>query len=199
MAHQIILASASEIRAELLRNAGIEVVVHPARIDEEMIRQSLQAEGAGPREVADALAEAKALKLSRKYPEALVLGCDQVAELDRDILSKPDTPDTAQAQLTRLSGKTHRLLSVAVICHEGKPIWRHVGTVRLTMRDLSSDYIAEYVTRNWDSIRWAVGAYKLEEEGVRLFSHIEGDYFTVLGLPLMELISYLIIRKELKI
>lgn len=199
MARQIILASASEIRAQLLRNAGIEVDIIPARVDEEMIRASLEADGAGPREVADALAEAKALKISRKNPDALVLGCDQVAEVDRKILSKPESPEEAVAQLTRLSGQTHRLLSAAVICHEGKPIWRHVGTVRLTMRELSPDYVADYVTRNWDSIRWAVGAYKLEEEGVRLFARIEGDYFNVLGLPLMELISYLIMRKDLKI
>ena len=199
MARQIILASSSQIRAELLRNAGIEVDILPARIDEEMIRLSLQADGAGPRDVADALAEAKALKISRKHPDALVLGCDQVAEVDRVILSKPDTPDEAITQLSSLSGQTHRLLSAAVICHEGKPIWRHVGTVRLTMRDLSPDYVSDYVARNWDSIRWAVGAYKLEEEGVRLFQRIEGDYFNVLGLPLMELISFLIMRKDLKI
>lgn len=199
MARQIILASASEIRAQLLKNAGIDVKVMPARVDEEMIRRALEADGAGPRDVSDALAESKALKISRKNPDALVLGCDQVAEVEREILAKPESPDEAIAQLARLSGQTHRLLSAAVICHEGKPIWRHVGTVRLTMRELSPDYVADYVQRNWDSIRWAVGAYKLEEEGVRLFSRIEGDYFNVLGLPLMELISYLIMRKDLKI
>lgn len=199
MARQIILASASEIRAQLLKNAGIDVKVMPARVDEEMIRRALESDGAGPRDVSDALAESKALKISRKNPDALVLGCDQVAEVEREILAKPESPDEAIAQLARLSGQTHRLLSAAVICHEGKPIWRHVGTVRLTMRELSPDYVADYVQRNWDSIRWAVGAYKLEEEGVRLFSRIEGDYFNVLGLPLMELISYLIMRKDLKI
>ncbi len=167
-----------------------------------MIRGALEAEGTGPRDVADALAEAKALKISQKNPDALVLGCDQVAEIDRQILSKPESPEEAIAQLTRLSGQTHRLLSAAVICHQGKPpLWRHVGTVRLTMRELSLGYVTDYVIRNWDSIRWAVGgAYKLEEEGVRLFARIEGDYFNVLGLPpLMELISYLIMRKDLKI
>ncbi|WP_300518458.1 Maf family protein [Aliiroseovarius sp.] len=199
MAQQIILASASEIRAQLLKNAGIAVEVKPARVDEEMIRRALEADGAGPRDVADALAEAKALKISRKTPVSLVLGCDQVADVDRDILSKPESPEEAIAQLTRLSGQTHRLLSAAVICHDGKPIWRHVGTVRLTMRELSPGYVTDYVHRNWDSIRWAVGAYKLEEEGIRLFSRIDGDYFNVLGLPLMEIISYLITRKDLKI
>lgn len=199
MASSLVLASSSEIRATLLRNAGIEVAIEPARIDEEMIRRSLEAEGAHPRDVADALAESKALKISRKNPDALVLGCDQVAELDRQILSKPDSPEQAVEQLSRLSGQTHRLLSAAVICQGVKPIWRHVGVVRLTMRELSPAYVQDYVSRNWDSIRWSVGAYKLEEEGVRLFSKIEGDYFTVLGLPLMELTSYLIMRKDLKI
>lgn len=199
MASSLVLASSSEIRATLLRNAGIEVAIEPARIDEEMIRHSLEAEGAHPRDVADALAEAKALKISRKNTDELVLGCDQVAEVDRQILSKPESPEQAVEQLTRLSGQTHRLLSAAVICQGVKPIWRHVGVVRLTMRELSPTYVQDYVLRNWDSIRWSVGAYKLEEEGVRLFSKIEGDYFTVLGLPLMELTSYLIMRKDLKI
>lgn len=199
MASSLVLASSSEIRATLLRNAGIEVAIEPARIDEEMIRHSLEAEGAHPRDVADALAEVKSLKISRKNPDALVLGCDQVAEVDRQILSKPESPEQAVEQLTRLSGQTHRLLSAAVICQGVKPIWRHVGVVRLTMRELSPTYVQDYVSRNWDSIRWSVGAYKLEEEGVRLFSKIEGDYFTVLGLPLMELTSYLIMRKDLKI
>ncbi len=199
MGRKITLASGSEIRAQLLQNAGVEFDVIPARIDEDMIRQSLEAEGASPRDVADALAEFKARKVSDRAPGALVLGCDQVAEVGGEILSKPDSPQEAIAQLTHLSGQTHRLLSAAVLCEDGKPIWRHVGTVRLKMRDLSNDYIDDYVARNWDSIRWSVGAYKLEEEGVRLFSRIEGDYFNVLGLPLTELLSYLITRKELDI
>ncbi|MEJ2022899.1 MAG: Maf family protein, partial [Maritimibacter sp.] len=98
-----------------------------------------------------------------------------------------------------LSGQTHKLLSAAVLYEAGEPIWRHVGVVRLTMHQLSESYVEDYVSRNWDSIRHAVGAYKLEEEGVRLFSRIEGDYFNVLGLPLTELLSYLITRGEVRI
>ncbi|MCI2400069.1 Maf family nucleotide pyrophosphatase [Aliiroseovarius subalbicans] len=199
MGRKITLASASEIRADLLRNAGISIDVIPARIDEEMIRASLEADGAGPRDIADALAEFKARKISEKHPDALVLGCDQVAEVNGEILAKPGGPEQAVTQLRLLSGQTHRLLSAAVLFEGGKPIWRHVGIVRLKMRELSDGYIDDYVARNWDSVRWAVGAYKLEEEGVRLFSRIEGDYFNVLGLPLTELISYLIVRKELEI
>lgn len=198
MPASLILASGSEIRATLLANAGIGFDVVPARIDESAIRAGLEAEQASPRDVADALAEYKARKVGQKHPEALVLGCDQVAALKGDILTKPETPDEARAQLSRLSGQTHQLLSAAVLYHDFEPIWRHVGVVRMTMRPLSPDYIDAYVERNWDSIRHSVGAYKLEEEGVRLFSQIDGSYFNVLGLPLTELISYLIVRGDLE-
>lgn len=195
---RFILASGSEIRATLLGNAGLDFEVIPAKVDEEAIRAGLEAEQAKPRDVADALAEFKARKVADRNPEAQVLGCDQVAELGGEILAKPETPDEARAQLVALSGKVHRLLSAAVLYDAGEPVWRHVGVVRLTMRDLSPGYIDAYVARNWHSIRHAVGAYKLEEEGVRLFSLIDGDYFHVLGLPLTELLSYLILRGELE-
>lgn len=199
MATQFILASGSEIRAELLRNAGLIFDTIPARIDEDMIKMSLKAEGAHSRDLADALAEFKARKISEKHPEALVLGCDQVADLGGEVMSKPGSPAEAEQQLSEMSGKTHRLLSAAVLYQGGEPLWRHVGLVRMKMRDISADYITDYVARNWDSIRHSVGAYKLEEEGVRLFSKVEGDYFNVLGLPLTELLSYLIERGEVKI
>ncbi|NRP26020.1 Maf-like protein YceF [Aliiroseovarius sp. xm-m-379] len=199
MATQFILASGSEIRATLLRNAGLSFEVIPARIDEDMIKMSLKAEGAHSRDLADALAEFKARKISEKYRNALVLGCDQVADLGGEVMSKPSTQEDAISQLTEMSGKTHRLLSAAVLYQDGKPLWRHVGLVRMKMRDLSAGYIQDYVARNWDSIRHSVGAYKLEEEGVRLFSSVEGDYFNVLGLPLTELLSYLIEREEVMI
>ncbi len=199
MTDQIILASGSDIRAQLLRNAGLSFDVIPARVDEDMIKMSLKAEGASSRDLADALAEFKARKISEKHPEALVLGCDQVADLGGDVLSKPRDPKDAIAQLTAMSGMTHRLFSAAVLYKDGEPLWRHVGTVRLKMRDLSPDYIADYVGRNWASIRHSVGGYKLEEEGVRLFTKVDGDYFNVLGLPLTELLSYLIVRGDLDI
>ncbi|MCK8463276.1 Maf family nucleotide pyrophosphatase [Aliiroseovarius sp. S1339] len=199
MTASLILASASEIRAQLLRNAAVEIDTQPARIDEDTIRASLEAEGASPRDLADALAEFKARKISEKNPGHLVLGCDQVAELGGAVLSKPRDKDEGIAQLTAMSGKTHRLLSAAVLYEDGKPLWRHVGFVRLRMRDLSPGYVESYVVRNWNSIRHAVGAYKLEEEGVRLFAKIDGDYFNVLGLPLTELLSYLILRGDLDI
>ncbi len=197
MADPIILASSSDIRATLLKNAGVPFTVEKARVDEEMIRAALEADGANPRDIADALAEAKARKVSTKFPGHLVIGCDQVLDLGGAVLSKPANQDEAKSQLSSMRDKTHRLLSAAVLYKDGEPLWRHVGTVRLTMRNFSDDYLNDYVDRNWESNRWSVGAYKLEEEGVRLMSRIEGDYFNVLGLPLIELLNYLVTRGDL--
>ncbi len=197
MTTPIILASGSEIRAQLLGNAAIDFTTKTARVDEDAIKQSLIAEDASPRDIADALAEMKAKRVGTRHPEALVIGCDQVLALGRQMFNKPETPAQAHEQLTALAGQKHQLLSAAVIYHENQPVWRHVGVVRLHMRDISDAYLSDYVDRNWDSIRHAVGAYKLEEEGVRLFTRIEGDYFNVLGLPLIELLSYLTLRGTL--
>ena len=198
MVTPIVLASGSEIRATLLRNAGVPFDVALARIDEEAIRHALQAEDATPRDVADTLAELKAQKVAAKHPQALVIGCDQVLSFGNTILSKPQDIDDARQQLKMLRDQKHQLLSAAVIYAEGKPVWRHVGVVRLTMRGFSDTYLEDYLSRNWESVQHAVGCYKLEEEGVRLFSKIEGDYFNVLGLPLLELLSYLTLRGTLE-
>ena len=187
----LFLASGSEIRATLLRNAGLRFDIARPRVDEDAIRASLQAEDAGPRDIADALAEFKAVKVSDKHPGALVIGCDQVLDFDGALLSKPETPEEARAQLAAMRGKRHSLLSAAVLYHRGEPVWRHVGQVRLIMRAFSDAFLDAYLARNWESVRWCVGGYKLEEEGVRLFSRIDGDYFNVLGLPLVEILSYL--------
>lgn len=187
----LILASASPVRLSLLRAAGVTAEARPVAVDEEAVRQSLEAEGAHPRDIADTLAEMKARKRADKTPDALVLGCDQVLEFDRRAWGKAETPDAARAQLQVLRGQTHRLLSAAVVYDRGEPVWRHVGEVRLTMRSFSEAYLDSYLSRNWDSVRHAVGCYKLEEEGARLFSRIDGDYFTVLGLPLLPLLGWL--------
>lgn len=197
MPDKIILASGSSIRAQLLRNAGITFDIHVPRIDEDAVRASLQSENASPRDTADMLAELKAQRVAARHPDALVIGCDQILALDQQIFAKPENAADALAQLQALRGRKHQLLSAAVVYGDGKPLWRHVGLVRLHMRDASDDYLTAYVDRNWHSIRDAVGAYKLEEEGVRLFTRIEGDYFNVLGLPLLELLSYLTLRGTL--
>ncbi|MFK7878849.1 Maf family protein [Roseobacter sp.] len=198
MSQPLILASGSEIRAQLLRQSGVEFTIQPAHVDEELVREGMLAERAPPRDIADMLAEIKARKISEKNPGSLVLGCDQVLDHKGVLFSKPETPEQAEQQLHQLRNDRHSLLSAVVICEAGKPIWRHVGQVRLRMRDASDAYIKGYVARNWDSIKHSVGAYKLEEEGVRLFTSVEGDYFNVLGLPLLQLLAYLTLRGDLQ-
>jgi septum formation protein len=191
---RLILASTSPIRRLLLERAVVAFETLAARIDEEALRQALLAEGAAPRDIAAALAEAKARKIGEKHPGAMVIGCDQVLDFGGEVLSKPESADAALAMLQGLGGKTHFLHSAAVIYHEGASVWRHVSTVRMRMRALSERYLAEYTARNWPSIAESVGAYKIEEEGIRLFDKIEGDYFAVLGVPLLEVLGYLVTR-----
>lgn len=198
MSVRIVLASGSATRATLLRNAGVAFDVDVPRVDEAAVKASSRSENAPPRDIADALAALKAGKIGERHPGALVIGCDQVLALDDALLSKPGTPDDALAQLRHMRGKVHHLISAVVVCEGASPVWRHVGVVRMQMRDVSDGYLSDYVARNWPGIGQSVGAYKLEEEGVRLFEKITGDYFHVLGLPLLELLGYLTTRGVLE-
>jgi septum formation protein len=190
-APEIILATSSQTRIQLLKAAGLIFTHAPARIDEEAIRASLESEGAKPRDIADLLAEMKARKLAEKNPDAFVIGCDQVLDFKDKAWGKPATPQDAIDQLNQLRGQTHHLLSAIVCYHQGEPVWRHIGKAQLTMHAVSDEWLAGYVNRNWESIRHSAGCYLLEQEGVRLFSAVQGDYFTILGLPLLPLLGYL--------
>ncbi|MCC5957354.1 MAG: Maf family protein [Natronohydrobacter sp.] len=194
----LVLASQSASRRQMLEQAGLTIEALPARVDEAAIRDALLAEQASPRDIADALAETKARKLAGRMPDRLVLGCDQVLAYKGMIFEKPPTLQAARDQLRILRGGTHQLLSAAVLYERGEPVWRHVGVARLTMRQFSDEYLESYLGRNWPEIGASVGGYMLEREGVRLFAQVQGDYFTILGLPLLELLNYLALRGEIE-
>ncbi|MGR3572363.1 Maf family protein [Brevirhabdus sp.] len=198
MSRKLILASSSATRRAMLEDAGISVTCLPPRVDEATIKASLLAEGATPRDVADALAEYKARKIGERHPEAFVLGADQVLDFQGSVLSKPANLDEARTQLKMLRGKPHKLLTAAVIFHDGQPQWRTVATVRLTMRRFSDAFLEGYLDRNADAILSSVGGYRLEEEGLRLFDRVDGDFFAVLGLPLLDVVRSLTMRGVLE-
>ncbi|MDU8942533.1 Maf family protein [Ovoidimarina sediminis] len=196
MVHPLILASGSEIRREMLERNGVACEVHPARIDEETVKAALLADGHKARDVADALAELKAARIAARFPDRLVLGADQVLECDGRLFSKAENRDAAQAQLEELSGKTHLLHSAAVIFEEARPVWRQVSSVRMTMRALSPDRITSYLETAWPRVASSVGCYQIENDGAQLFAQIHGSHFAILGLPLLEVLSYLTLRGE---
>lgn len=189
---RIILASQSEGRAQMLRDAGVDFIAEPALLDEAALMTALVSEGQSPRNIADALAEAKTVKISARRPGRLVIGSDQLLVLDDgSLFAKPATPAEAEAHLARLSGQRHRLLSAVAVAENGAVLWRHVGEAKLWVRPLSADFIAAYVAQHWDRIRWTVGCYEVEGAGAQLFSRTEGDRWTIIGLPLLPLLGWL--------
>ena len=191
MAPELILASRSPMRRQLLEDAGIVVTCRAADIDEAALRAGLEAEGASPRDVADTLAEHKARKISPRAPEALVVGCDQVLVLGGAVLAKPESPEALRTQLARMRNRSPQLVSAAVVYKDGAPQWRAVETAELLMRNLSDAYLDGYVARNWEDVSGSVGGFRFEAEGARLFSRIDGSFHAILGLPLLSLIGYL--------
>lgn len=191
----LVLASTSASRQAMLRGAGVAFECVAPNVDEDEIKRSMVAAGARAREVADALAEAKAVRVSRRLPGALVLGSDQILECaDGVLLDKPAGRAGAEAHLRRLMGAEHRLVCGAVIALGGVSVWRVVDTARLTMRPLSDAFIADYLDREGDAVLGSVGAYRIEAFGAQLFSRIDGDHFTVMGLPLLPVLDFLRVR-----
>lgn len=191
MKQELILASSSASRQMLMRNAGLTFSAIPADIDERALDERLERTGASPEEVAQQLATAKALAVGSLHPDALVLGCDQTMALGARVYHKPKTMAEAEAHLLSLSGKVHRLNSAAVLVRGGEVIWRVVSSAELAVRTLSPEFVSRHLQRVGEKALSSVGAYQLEGEGIQLFTSIEGDYFTILGLPLLPLLSKL--------
>jgi len=193
----IILASQSAARRAMLENAGLSFEALPAHIDEDGVMQGLLAEAASPEKIADALAELKAVKISRQVSGVLVLGADSVVvTADGRLLSKPETRAGAEAQLRDLSGTTHKLISAAVVALDGNAIWRAGGVARLSMRKLSEAFITDYLDREGEAVLGCVGCHRIEGLGAQRFTKIEGDQFVIRGLPLLGLLGWLRERGE---
>lgn len=189
---RLILASQSSSRRAMLSAAGVPHEAMAAGVDEESMKAGLRAEGISPRNLADALAELKATKLSRRHPADLVLGCDStVAFDDGTMIDKAGSRDEQRDLLRRLSGTRHKLHSAAVICEGGAPVWRHVDTATLHVRTLGDAFIDAYLDAEWPAIGQCVGGYRIEGPGAQIFAKIEGSQFTILGLPLLPLLDYL--------
>lgn len=188
----LVLASQSASRRSMLDAAGVAHEALPALVDEASAKESLLAEGTSPRDLADALAELKALKVSRMAPQALVLGGDSLVALDDgSLLDKPESREQARDHLQRMSGKIHEIYSAAVIAEGGRPVWRHVDRARLHVRPLSEAFIESYLDLEWPAIAGCVGCFRIEGPGVQLFHRTEGSHFTILGMPLLPILDYL--------
>lgn len=187
----LILASASGARARLLRAAGVEFVAEPAAIDEEAIKRAYRAAGCDAAACAAALAGAKARVVAARRPESLVIGADQILVAGEEWFDKPANLGEAAAQLRRLRGREHVLVTAACVWCGITSLWQAMARPKLTMRRFSEDFLAEYIAAEGGSVFGSVGAYRLEGRGVQLFARIEGDFFAILGLPLLELLAFL--------
>jgi septum formation protein len=193
----IILASKSAARRAVLEGAGVPFEVQVAGVDEDAIKAGLLADGAGAREIADALAETKAIRVSQKTG-GFVIGSDQTLEFEGRLYDKVESLAAARARLVELRGKPHRLHSGVVVAKDGAAIWRELATATLTMRDFSDDFLDAYLAEEGEAALGSVGCYRLEGMGAQLFARVEGDYFAILGLPLWGLLDLLRRHGELR-
>ncbi|MDF7774182.1 Maf family protein [Sphingomonas sp. AOB5] len=192
---KLVLASQSASRRAMLDAAGVPYEAVSPQVDEDSAKAALKAEGIAPRDLADALAELKALKLSQLDPTALVLGGDSLVALaDGSLLDKPVSRENAAEHLRRMSGTNVDLFSAAVIAEGGRPVWRHVERARLVVRPLSDAFIEEYLDKEWPAISYCVGCFRIEGPGVQLFAQTTGSHFTILGMPLLPILDYLRVR-----
>lgn len=196
MSLALTLASTSKSRRALLAAAGVEAESVAPNVDEEAFRNTMRANGLPVRDQAMQLAELKAMRVSARRP-GLVIGGDQMLALGDQAFDKPADLEAAKNHLRQLSGKSHTLETAIVVCEDGAPVWRHLARPKLTLRPLTEDFIETYVSACGETLLSTVGAYQLEGLGAQLFTRIEGDYFSILGLPLLPLLDYLRIRKVL--
>lgn len=188
---KLILASKSIHRKNLMENAGLVFDICPAAIDERAIEAAIENTGTLPKEVALILASAKALDVSQQNSDSYVIGSDQTLSLGDEMFHKPDDMEQARRTLLKLSGKTHSLNSAISIAKDGETLWQHVSIAELTMRDMSPDYIGRHLAKAGDDLLSSVGAYQLEQHGINLFEKIDGDFFTIVGLPMLPLLAKL--------
>lgn len=188
----IVLASGSASRRAMLEAAGVAFEIVRPQVDEDAAKESLKAEGIEARGLADALAELKAISVSRRQPGRIVIGSDSIVALaDGTMLDKPDSRARAAEQLRMMRGGTHKLVSAVVAARDGVPVWRHVDTAKLHIRAFSDAFIETYLDAEWPAIAGCVGCFRIEGPGVQLFSKVEGSQFTILGMPLLPLLGWL--------
>lgn len=187
----LILASSSPSRRQLLSNAGLKFEVQPPGVDEEEAKRSLLSGRTAPQGIAEKLAEMKAMRISEKHPEAMVVGGDSTLACQGRLFDKPPSMEAARKQLLALRGQTHELFSCVVVVRGGTRLWHWNERARLTMRPFNEAFLDAYLARAGDAVLSSVGAYQLEGLGAHLFSRVDGDYFTILGLPLLPLLSFL--------
>ena len=189
--YNLILASKSKVRKEILNKNNIDCKVEPSNVDEEFVKNGLLSEGASPEIISKNLAELKANKVSQKKEGEMVLGADSVIDLEGELISKPKNRDEAMNILKKLNGKKHHLISSACISKNGSMVWNYTDKASLTMRKMSDEEIKEYLSKITDEALYAYNVYQIEGEGRTLFSSIEGDENTIMGLPVKKIIEYI--------